>query len=201
MAKDGTNRGGARIGAGAKKKPLADKITEGNPGKRKLTVIEFEDQAADLEGQQMPKPSKLLSATQKDGKPLVAEEVYKATWEWLAERRCASLVSPQLLERYAMSVARWIQCEEAITDYGFLAKHPTTGNAMQSPYVAMRWSACSVQGKETDMDYREFMNLLKSYRKQLSFQQFSTLRGQAKAGDIDAAYKGLQKILRRNAPC
>ena len=79
----------------------------------------------------------LLSATQKDGKPLVAEEVYKATWEWLAERRCASLVSPQLLERYAMSVARWIQCEEAITDYGFLAKHPTTGNAMQSPYVAM----------------------------------------------------------------
>lgn len=38
---------------------------------------------------------------------------------------------------YAMSVARWIQCEEAITDYGFLAKHPTTGNAMQSPYVAM----------------------------------------------------------------
>lgn len=51
------------------------------------------------------------------------------------------------------------------------------------------------------MNYREFMNLLKSYRKHLSFQQFSTLRGQAKAGDIDAAYKGLQKLLRRNAPC
>jgi hypothetical protein len=137
MAKDGTNRGGARIGAGAKKKPLADKIAEGNPGKRKLTVIEFEDKTTDLEGQQMPKPSKLLSATQKDGKPLVAEEVYTATWEWLAERKCATLVSPQLLERYAMSVARWIQCEEAISDFGFLAKHPTTGNAIQSPYVAM----------------------------------------------------------------
>ena len=36
-----------------------------------------------------------------------------------------------------MSVSRWIQCEEAISEYGFLAKHPTTGNAMQSPYVAM----------------------------------------------------------------
>ena len=58
-----------------------------------------------------------------------------------------------------------------------------------------------MQGKETDMGYREFMNLMKSYRQQLSFQQFSTLRGQAKAGDIDAAYKSLQKILRRNAPC
>ena len=118
MAKDGTNRGGARAGAGAKKKPLADKIAEGNPGRRKLTVIDFQD-TADLEGQPMPKPSAMLSATQKDGKTLVA------------------LVSPQLLERYAMSVARWIQCEEAITEYGFLAKHPTTGNAIQSPYVAM----------------------------------------------------------------
>ena len=107
MAKDGTNRGGARIGAGAKKKPLADKIAEGNPGKRKLTVIDFEDKATDLEGQQMPKPSKLLSATQKDGKPLVAEEVYKTTWEWLAERKCATLVSPQLLENgCARHVAR-----------------------------------------------------------------------------------------------
>ena len=65
----------------------------------------------------------------------------------------------------------------------------------------MRWNAYSVQGKETDMDYREFINLLKGHRQQLSFQQFSTLRGQAKAGDIDAAYKGLQKLLRRNALC
>ena len=44
MAKDGTNRGGARIGAGAKKKPLADKIAEGNLGKRTLTVIDFDNQ-------------------------------------------------------------------------------------------------------------------------------------------------------------
>lgn len=137
MAKDGTNRGGARIGAGAKKKPLADKIAEGNPGKRTLTVINFDDRAADLEGQAMPKPFKMLSAVQKDGKALVAEDIYKETWEWLAERGCASLVSPQLLERYAMSVARWIQCEEAVTEFGFLAKHPTTGSAIQSPYVAM----------------------------------------------------------------
>ena len=143
MAKDGTNRGGARAGAGAKRKPLADKIAEGNPGRRKLTVIDFQD-TADLEGQPMPKPSAMLSATQKDGKTLVAAEVYEKTWTWLAERGCAALVSPQLLERYAMSVARWIQCEEAITEYGFLAKHPTTGNAIPSHYVSMSQS-CSKQ--------------------------------------------------------
>lgn len=137
MARDGTNRGGARVGAGAKKKPLAEKIAEGNPGKRELTVIDFDGQSVDLEGQPMPKPSKLLSAKQKDGKKLLAADIYKKTWEWLQERGCSSLVSPQLLERYAMSVARWIQCEEAVTEFGFLAKHPTTGNAIQSPYVAM----------------------------------------------------------------
>ena len=31
MAKDGTYRGGARIGAGQKKKPLADKIFKETP--------------------------------------------------------------------------------------------------------------------------------------------------------------------------
>jgi len=118
LAKDGTNRGGARAGAGAKKKPLVDKIAEGNPGGRKLTVMEFSD-TANLQGQAMPEPNKMLEAIQKDGKTLVASEIYKSTWQWLNERGCAALVSPQLLERYAMSVARWIQCEEAVTEYGF----------------------------------------------------------------------------------
>ena len=136
MAKDGSNRGGIRVGAGAKRKAVAEKIAEGNPGGRKLTVMEFSD-AADLRGQVMPEPNKMLEAVQKDGKTLVASEIYKTTWQWLNDRGCAVLVSQQLLERYAMSVARWIQCEEAVTEYGFLAKHPTTGNAIQSPYVAI----------------------------------------------------------------
>lgn len=39
-------QGGARIGAGRKKKALADNIADGNPGKRKLTVLDFTDCAA-----------------------------------------------------------------------------------------------------------------------------------------------------------
>jgi len=128
--------GGARPGAGKKKKPLADKVLEGNPGKRQLQVIEFKT-STDLQGQPMPPPREMLSVVQKDGKPLVASEIYERTWTWLNERSCAALVSPQVLERYAMSAARWIQCETAISEYGFLARHPTTGNAIQSPYVAM----------------------------------------------------------------
>ena len=48
---------GPKPGTGGRpKKPIADKIADGNPGKRPLTVIDFKDSAADLEGQDMPKP-------------------------------------------------------------------------------------------------------------------------------------------------
>ena len=139
MAKDGTNRGGARIGAGQKKRALHDKILEGNPGKRPLAVVEFKD-TADLEGQLMPSPREYLGAIQKGGKKSLAVEIYESTWAWLSDRRCSHLIPAQLLEQYAMSVSRWIQCEESITEFGFLAKHPTTGNAIPSPYVAMSQS-------------------------------------------------------------
>ena len=56
--------GGARPGAGKKKKPLADKVLEGNPGKRQLQVIEFKT-STDLQGQPMPPPREMLSAVQK----------------------------------------------------------------------------------------------------------------------------------------
>ena len=42
-----------------------------------------------------------------------------------------------MLERYAMAAARWKHCEEIITATGYLAKHPTTGGAIASPYVSI----------------------------------------------------------------
>ena len=129
---------GPKPGSGGRpKKPIAEKLAEGNLGKRPLTLIDFRDSAADLEGQSMPKPPEYLSATQKDGSTLCAAEIYERVWNWLSERECASLVSPILIERYAMSIARWMQCEVINSELGFLAKHPTTGAAIQSPYVAI----------------------------------------------------------------
>lgn len=129
---------GPKPGSGGRpKKPIAEKIENGNPGKRTLTVIDFKNSTADLEGQLMPKPSEFLFAKQKDGSTLYAPEIYENVWRWLSERGCAKLVSPQLIERYAMASARWIQCESITSELGFLAKHPTTGAAIQSPYVAI----------------------------------------------------------------
>jgi len=129
-------RGPAPGHGGRPPKPLAEKILDGNPGKRKLTVMEFPN-AAEFQGEEMSQPSAMLSAVQRDGSILQAGEIYKTTWSWLDNRGCASMVSPQVLERYSMMAARWIHCEEIITKTGYLAKHPITSMAIQSPYVAM----------------------------------------------------------------
>ena len=136
MSKDGTNRGGARPGAGRKPKALSEKIASGNPCGRKLTVVDFGDEADALTGSIMPPVKDYLKAKQKDGTVTCAEDIYKETWEWLHQRKCDQLVTPQQIEQYAMSVARWIQCEEAVSEFGFLAKKPT-GTVIASPYVTM----------------------------------------------------------------
>ena len=115
MAKDGTMRGGPRFGQGRPPKAIQEKIAAGNPGGRKLQIMEVPD-ATDLS---------------ENVEELTGEE------EWLKGRGCEKLVNPQLVSQYAMTVARWIQCEEAISEYGFIAKHPTTNAAIASPYVSM----------------------------------------------------------------
>nr|DAZ15565.1 MAG TPA: terminase small subunit [Caudoviricetes sp.] len=133
VAKDGSNRGGARPGAGRKPKALTEKISEG----RSAEVLM---EPAELEGMDVPPVKDFLKSPQKSGRELVAEEVYRETYNWLKARNCDRLVTVQMVEQYAMSVSRWIQCEEIVSSTGFLAKHPTTGAAIASPYVAMSQS-------------------------------------------------------------
>jgi hypothetical protein len=147
VAKDGTNRGGRRVKAGSKPDALADKITRGAPARR-MELPDFTDDLTDLdtenigdgvelEGMDMPSPDDYLSAQQKDGKPLGADEIYKETWLWLKERGCDRLVNKRLLESYSEAFARYIQCSEAVSKYGLLGKHPTTGAAIASPFVQL----------------------------------------------------------------
>lgn len=132
LAKDGTARGGARIGSGPKRMALTEKISAG----KTATIIELPD-APNLEGVDMPPVKEYMKAKQKSGTELCAEEIFEETWEWLKKVGCTDYVNVQLINQYAMSVARQIQCEQCISEYGFLAKHPTTGNAIASPYVSM----------------------------------------------------------------
>ncbi len=149
MAKDGTNRGGRRVRAGDKPHALADKITNGKAAKilevpdlHPESMLEAEELvvASDLYGEDMPAPSDYLSSRQKDGKPLGADTLFAETWRWLKDRGCEKFVNPRLIEAYAQAFTRYIQCEEAISLYGLLGKHPTTGGAITSPFVQMSQS-------------------------------------------------------------
>ena len=147
MARDGTNRGGRRVRAGDKPAPAAEKIQKGQQVQilkndiPPLSPTELEavdlPECAVMNGVDMPKPSDYLSARQKNGVPLGADEIYKETWLWLKERGCERLVNPRLIEAYAQAFARYIQCEEATSTYGLLGKHPTTGGVITSPFVQM----------------------------------------------------------------
>lgn len=145
MAKDGTNRGGRRVRAGSKPTPVREKVAQGKDAKiirlapNPLEGTDLEPDS-DLTGADMPEPSSYLAAVQRDGNPLGADEIYRDTWRWLKERGCEKLVSPRLIEAYAQNFARFIQCEEAISSFGLLGKHPTTGAAIASPFVAMSQS-------------------------------------------------------------
>jgi len=133
MAKDGTARGGARIGSG--KKPIKKNNVEVlNTTFYDMAEFETPDE---IEGVDVPPIKDYLKAKQKNGRDFYAEDIFKTTYLWLKKRGVEKLVGNQLIEQYAMSVSRWIQCEEAISEFGMLAKHPTTGNAIASPYVAM----------------------------------------------------------------
>lgn len=145
MAKDGTYRGGRRVRSGEKPKPLLDKIADGEDAMimdPPVTDIKGGDmgEAAELIGEEMPNPGEYLSAQQKDGIPLGADKIYEETWIWLRNRGCEKLVNPRLIEGYAQAFARYIQCENAVSSYGLLGRHPTTGGAIQSPFVQMSQS-------------------------------------------------------------
>ena len=131
--------GGTKIGrrgpkpgdGGRPPKPLAEKLMNGNPGKRKLKVLKS---FPDLECEVCPPPKEYLSAEQRDGNKLQADLIFKSVWDWINDRGCQQKVSPELIEHYSVSCARHIQCEKIISQYGLLAKN-IQGNAIVSPYV------------------------------------------------------------------
>ncbi len=107
MAKDGTNRGGARPGAGRKPKPLAEKLQDGQSA---TALLMPEDDP--FEGAEIEDIKKFLSEDQRTG-DLHGREIWDQMVSWLRKRGCAHLV------------------------FGFISKHPTTGAPITSPVVTM----------------------------------------------------------------
>lgn len=172
MAKDGTQRGGMRIGAGKKRKPLDEKIIEGK--------FEFDKKiSGKTTGDKIKPPKKYLTAEQKSGGKLYARQIYKETSEWIRAHGCEGAVPKQLIENYAQVLGRHIQAEEYLSQFGLLAKHPTTSELTISPFIRM------------SLDYMK-------QAQQLWYQIYSAVRDNAAGGVAESPQSDMmERLLRR----
>ncbi len=105
--------GGKRPGAGRPRKPLSEKLLEGNPGKQKLKVLDIKAEAPP------PEPPEYISyyGSKRAGMP-DAPEIYKQTVAWLEQTGCLHLVSQSMIFDYAIAKAHWYEAERSVTSQG-----------------------------------------------------------------------------------
>lgn len=115
--------GGYRPNAGRPKKSVTEKIINGNPSKRKIEVLEFED-----ESKVPKKPANWLSPK--------AKEIWKEVYEWLEKIGCTKGILPYNLDEYSHCKSRWLECEQAITTHGFILKD-SNGRTINNPCISM----------------------------------------------------------------
>jgi hypothetical protein len=99
-------RGGARKGAGRKPTPLAQKIAEGNPGKRALKKVEFTDESYDPST-----PPECIGMMEKKGKMgeppkfvvTSPQELYRDTIKYLEPSGCLHLIPADMIMNYVIA--------------------------------------------------------------------------------------------------
>ncbi len=134
-------RGGARPGAGRPKKALADKVLEGNPGKRELTVVQFDEDKKSKKNnsnsngiQRTPRgmPSYLDMVAKEGGDVLPpAGEIFGMLSDWVESSGCGDIVAPNLIEDFAFLRRAYLECEYMNRKLGRIA------SGKRSPYVNM----------------------------------------------------------------
>lgn len=118
--------GGKRAGAGRKPKPLAEKILDGNPGKRRPVVMNLpEDNIAPM---QCPECMKEFAFF--DIEPSI-ESIYEQTVKWLEGTGCLHLINPAFITEYALLRTRWLECEWIV------GMQPVIGNIEANPMMEM----------------------------------------------------------------
>ncbi len=132
-------RGGKRANSGRKKKPLAEKLLDGNPGKRPLTVLDFDVPIGEpLRGTTLLEaPDYLDVLTRKTEGVPTAADIYNTLTRWLNDTGCLHLINPALIEDLAVNRAAWFECEAANTRHGRIVKAGDGTSAKRSPYVDM----------------------------------------------------------------
>lgn len=136
----------------------------------------------DIQGAEMPPPDEYLSAKQRDGVSLGADIIYTDTMKWLKDRGCSHLVNYRLVESYSEAFARYVQCSDAVSTYGLVGKHPTTGAPISSPFVQM---ALQYQ-KQANVLWYEIFDIVKQ-------NSMSAFQGDPQADAMEALLQRKQR--------
>ena len=116
---------GPKPGTGGRpKKALIDNLADGNPGKRPLTVL---DENLNHKTQDLTPPEYLQET---------GIRIFNQLVDWLKPTGCLGYINPEHIAEYALCKQRWLDCIKW-NNQNLLAKHPTTGQPMTSPYVSM----------------------------------------------------------------
>ena len=107
--------GGARSGAGRKKKALSEKLVDGNPGKAPLTKIQFGMKDTGLAGEDMPPVAEYLTQVTKNSNQNLTPQIYADTWKWLYDRGCAHLVKKELINSMPCTLLAGYNARKALT--------------------------------------------------------------------------------------
>ena len=148
-------RGGKRIGAGRKPKALAEKLLDGNPGKREIKINKFSGLNENIkyktvqepQGNGVPKrpreigdfsirsleiPEYLEMASKEGGDNLPkAGDIYTFISEFVLSSGCGHLVNDFLLEDFTFLRRAYLECEYMNKKNGRIALKK------RSPYVDM----------------------------------------------------------------
>jgi hypothetical protein len=122
--------GGARPGAGRKKKPLAEKLLDGNPGKRKPQVLNFGDNLPS--GAEVPDYLDDFAAMELE--PGIGT-IYTNTVKWLERTGCLPLINPDFIAEYAICKTRWLECELLVRT--LIMTHNKNGELVPNPAAEM----------------------------------------------------------------
>lgn len=127
------SRGGTRIGAGRHKKPLEQRIMDGDVSKDDVSLPAPNIPNDDLLDISMPEIKEWLTKQQRDGKPFGADVELKRIYNWVVDMGCERQVPMMLLEQFAADRARWILLQDKISSFGEISKKGES-NVMVSPY-------------------------------------------------------------------
>jgi hypothetical protein len=165
MAKDGTLRGGRRVGSGHPRSPLTEKLLTGNHG-HPITHLKV------LPADEEQKPSGFIMLDGKEGGSNVpsAASIFTLMQDFLSRVGCSDIVPLPLVEDFAFLRRSYLECEYMNRDHGRIA------NGKRSPYVTMAldyqraslqvfnhiWSIIEKNSAEQYEKKNDFLNMLKS---------------------------------------